>query len=300
MINFGHETEEPEFNKRIRKIIAKAGFGERAEITVFRREEDGSDYSVWKIAEDGVTRVLKKTSKREKDIYDAFLVSAECGAPGLYKSIEYDGELFLLTEYIEGHNLQKCDRKSLTAAMDALIYLQNMYWEKRQLQGIGHGFEASLPGRQKRGKYLNDTELKQAYERFLRIYQEIPQTLCHDDLLPFNVICTKKRAVLIDWEYAGILPYPTSLARLIAHGEEDESAFFFMTQKDKDYAIDYYYEHLLKEKGIDYNAYRKTLDYFLLYEYCEWIMLGIEYNDTGSERFQKYYSKAKEHIKKLK
>lgn len=116
--------------------------------------------------------------------------------------------------------------------MDALIYLQNMYWEKRQLQGIGHGFEASLSGRQKRGKYLNDTELEQAYERFLRIYQEIPRTLCHDDLLPFNVICTKECAVLIDWEYAGILPYPTSLARLIAHGEEDESAFFFMTQKD--------------------------------------------------------------------
>lgn len=28
-------------------------------------------------------------------------------------------------------------------------------------------------------------------------------------------------------------------------------------------------------------------------------MLGIEYNDTGCERFQKYYAKAKEHIKKL-
>ena len=299
MINYGHETEELALKKRIREIIAKAGFGERAEITVFKREEDGSDYSVWKIAEDGVTRVLKKTSKRETDIYDAFLASAECGAPVLYKSIEYDGELFLLMEYVEGHNLQKCDRKSLTAAMDALIYLQNMYWEKRQLQGIGHGFEASLPGRQKRGNYLNDAELEQAYKRFLRIYQEIPRALCHDDLLPFNVICTKERAVLIDWEYAGILPYPTSLARLIAHGEEDESAFFFMTQADKDYAIDYYFDHLLKEKGIDYNAYRKTLDYFLLYEYCEWIMLGIEYNDTGSERFQKYYSKAKEHIKKL-
>ncbi len=71
-------------------------------------------------------------------------------------------------EYIEGHNLQKCDRKSLTAAIDALIYLQNMYWEKRQLQGICHGFEASLPGRQKCGNYLNDAELEQAYERFLR------------------------------------------------------------------------------------------------------------------------------------
>lgn len=128
----------------------------------------------------------------------------------------------------------------------------------------------------------------------------ICETIFHFAAIFAIHIFNKGAANDIDWEYAGILPYPTSLARLIAHGEEDESAFFFMTQKDKDYAIDYYYEHLLKENGIDYNAYRKTLDYFLLYEYCEWIMLGIEYNDTGSERFQKYYSKAKEHIKKLK
>ena len=72
-----------------------------------------------------------------------------------------------------------------------------------------------------------------------------------------------------------------------------------MTQADNDYAVEYYFEHLLKEKGIDYNDYRITLDYFLLYEYCEWIMLGVECNDTGCERFQKYYAKAKEHIKKL-
>ena len=283
----------------IREIIAKTGFGEQAEVTAFKHEEDDSDYAVWKIEEGGVTRVLKKISKQELDVYDAFLASTKCGVPRFYKSIEYDGELFILMEYIEGHNLQKCDRESLTAVLDALTYLQNMYWEKRELQGIGYGFEVSLPERQKRGKYLNDAELERVYERFLRIYSDIPQTLCHDDLLPFNVLCAKERAVIIDWEYAGILPYPTSLARLLAHCEEEESAFFYMTQDDKDYAVDYYFEHLLKEKGIDYNAYRRTLDYFLLYEYCEWIMLGIKYNDTENERFQKYYAKAKEHIKKL-
>ena len=188
----------------IKEIIAKMGFGEQAEVTVFKHEEDDSDYAVWKIEEGGVTRVLKKTSRQEPDVYNAFLASAECGAPRFYESIEYDGELFFLMEYIKGHNLQKCDRESLTAALDALIYLQNMYWEKRELQGIGHGFEASLPGRQKRGKYLNDAELEQAYEQYLRIYSDIPRTLCHDDLLPFNVLCADKRAVIIDWEYAGL------------------------------------------------------------------------------------------------
>lgn len=281
----------------IREIITKMGFGNQAVITAFKHEDDDSDYAVWKIEDGNVTRVLKKTSKQELDIYDTFLSFAKLGVPRFYKSIEYDGELFILMEYLDGNNLQKCDRKSLTAVLDALIYLQNMYWEKRELEGIGHGFEASLPGRQKRGKYLNDVELEQAYEKYLQVYSNISRTLCHDDLLPFNVICTNEHAVIIDWEYAGILPYPTSLARLLAHCEEDESAFFYMRQEDKEYAIEYYFEHLLKEKGIDYSDYRKILDYFLLYEYCEWIMLGVEYNDTENERFKKYYAKAKEHIK---
>lgn len=281
----------------IREIITKMGFGNQAVITAFKHEDDDSDYAVWKIEDGNVIRVLKKTSKQELDIYDTFLSFAKLGVPHFYKSIEYDGELFILMEYLDGNNLQKCDRKSLTAVLDSLIYLQNMYWEKRELEGIGHGFEASLPGRQKRGKYLNDAELEQAYEKYLQIYSNIPRTLCHDDLLPFNVICTNEHAVIIDWEYAGILPYPTSLARLLAHCEEDESAFFYMRQEDKEYAIEYYFEHLLKEKGIDYSDYRKILDYFLLYEYCEWIMLGVEYNDTENERFKKYYAKAKEHIK---
>lgn len=283
----------------IRDIITKMGFGNQAVITAFKHEDDDSDYEVWKIEDGNVTRVLKKTSKQELDIYDTFLSFAKLGVPRFYKSIEYDGELFILMEYLDGNNLQKCDRKSLTAVLDSLIYLQNMYWEKRELEGIGHGFEASLPGRQKRGKHLNDAELEQAYEKYLQIYSNIPRTLCHDDLLPFNVICTNEHAVIIDWEYAGILPYSTSLARLIAHCEEDESAFFYMRQEDKEYAIEYYFEHLLKEKDINYCDYRRTLDYFLLYEYCEWIMLGIENSDTENERFKKYYAKAKKHIKKL-
>lgn len=174
-----------------------------------------------------------------------------------------------------------------------------MYWERRECQAVDLTFEASLPRQQNRGKYLNDADLEHAYAEYLRLYSSVPRTLCHDDLLPFNVLCANGHATIIDWEYAAILPYPTSLARLTAHGEEDESAFFYMTQADKDYAIEYYFEHLLKENGIDYNDYRRTLDYFLLYEYCEWIMLGVKYNETDSERFQKYYAKAKEHIKSL-
>ena len=283
----------------IKEILAQMCLSEQAEATPFKSAEDGTDYAVWKINDGNTAYVLKQASEQELSVYNTFLASAERAVPHLYKSLNYCGELFLLMEYIEGHDLRKCDRESLTAVLDALIYLQNMYWERRECQAAGLSFEASLPRQQNRGKYLNDADLEHAYAEYLKLYSIVPRTLCHDDLLPFNVLCANGHATIIDWEYAAILPYPTSLARLIAHGEEDESAFFYMTQADKDYAIEYYFEHLLKENGIDYNDYRRTLDYFLLYEYCELIMLGAKYNETDSERFQKYYAKAKEHIKSL-
>ena len=277
----------------IEEILAQMGFDQQVQITAFIREEDGTDCDVWKIVADNIAYVLKKSSVQELSIYDIFLKSTEYGAPRFYKSLDYHDKKFLLMEYIEGSDMRKCDRKSLIAVLDALIYLQNMYWERRELQDFGFGFEASLLGRHKRGKYLNDPDLEQAYETYLQLYSNIPRTLCHDDLLPFNVLITKGKATIIDWEYAGILPYPTSLARLIAHGEEDKSAFFYMREEDKAYAIEYYYERFLKDKGIDYNDYLRTMDYFLLFEFCEWIMLGNKYGDTESERFHKYYAKAK-------
>ena len=148
----------------------------------------------------------------------------------MYKSLKFQGNVYLLTEFVEGHDLRRCDRKCLVSVLNALFYLQNQYWKRADLQNVGFGFAASLPGREKRGNSLGDADLERAYERFLQIYGEIPWTLCHDDLLPFHVLSSGDRAVLIDWEYALILPYPTSLARLIAHGEEDENSFFHMTQ----------------------------------------------------------------------
>lgn len=106
----------------------------------------------------------------------------------MYKSLKFQGNVYLLTEFVEGRDLRRCDRESLTAVLNALIYLQNQYWERADLQNIGCDFAASLPGREKRGNSLGDADLERAYERFLQIYAEIPLTLCHDDLLPFNVL----------------------------------------------------------------------------------------------------------------
>ncbi len=277
----------------ITHILAELGVVNPLAVTPFLSDEDGEPYDVWRVETEEGTFVLKKTTSRETAVYETFLAAVPSVAPVLLRSQSRDGADYLMMTYVAGRNLRRCDRASLVAALDALITLQDAFWERRELQNVGYGFEESLPKRQMRGQYLKDEKLEAVYGAYLTQYATLPQTLCHDDLLPFNVLISEGGATLLDWEYGGILPYPTSLARLIAHGEEEENAFFYIKEEDKAFAIDYYYEKLIARKGIAYVDYRRTVDLFLFYETCEWVMLGNRYGNTDSERFRRYREKAK-------
>lgn len=282
----------------VKDILEKMGICVTDDMSVsqFMNAEDGQGYAAWKIELPEGTFVLKKAKGQELAIYAAFFSRAVSGAPRYINSTDADGASYFLMEYVQGEDLCNCTREKLTAVLDALICLQDHYWANDQLEQVGHSFTASLPGRKRRKDYLKDAQLECAYDQFLEQYHTLPRTLCHDDLLPFNVLIADGRATLIDWEYAGILPYPTSLARLIAHGEEQSGAFFYMTEEDKQFAIDYYYENLIAKKGISYADYRNAMNAFLLYEYCEWIMLGNRYPDADMDRYRSYLEKAKRHL----
>lgn len=269
------------------------------EFTQFLNQEDGSGYPVWKIQTGEREWVLKAAKDHEMEIYGSFLRNAGAWAPRLHGSCVREDQAFLLMEYVQGEDLIRCDRRKLTLALDALIACQEQFWEKRELSDRGTTFEESFQRRVRRGQYLNAPELEAAYEIFLGLYAEVPRTLCHDDLLPFNVLAGRERAVMIDWETAGIMPYPVPLVRLIAHGSEDEADFFYLTGEDREFAIGYYYKNLIQSKGISYEDYRRALDYFLLFEYCEWIMLGNRYPDADMVRYHKYMKMAKELVKRL-
>lgn len=286
----------------LRQILTQMGFhtGVNAmHFTSFQCDEDGSDYAVWKVCIDGKNYVLKQAKEYEAEVYSVFLKNIPTGVPQLYAAADDHGKTYLLMEYIPGENLRVCSRPGLVLALDALIAIQDFYWEKHAFDRAGYCYEKSLPERINRGKYLNDPELEKAYETYLKLYSTLPRTLCHDDLLPFNVLVTDTRAVIIDWEYAGMLPYPTALARLIAHGTDDETAFFYMTGADKAFAIEYYYVHLLQGKGISYADYCAALSYFFLFEYCEWVMIGNRCGNTETARYQQYYALAKRLARKL-
>ena len=287
-------------NKILYKIIYESKlFTNNDEITItpFKNAEDGNDYSVWKVSSHDFKCVMKKSNIKELFIYKTYLKDVNC-VPRLLSYVESNEDIYLFIEYINGQSKIKLSRDDLISIVDAIILFQDRYWGAVESDG-GFTFEASLNSRLNRGKFLFDSELEKWYYEFLVCYKSTPRTLCHDDLLPFNAIITNEfcKAVIIDWEYAGIFPYPTSIVRLIAHGQDNDEAFFFIKDEDKEYAITYYFDNFIKIRGISYEEYRKTVDLFLLYEYCEWIMLGNKYSTADMNRFEAYKKKAEKHIK---
>ena len=287
---------------QIRNIVQKLDFfasENNIYITPFKSFEDDSTYEVWLIECALGKFVLKNAKNFEAEIYTTFFKNKINSVPQFLAEITDGDTIYIIIEYIKGETFCKCDRQSLQKALDALILLQDKYWNDSTHNNIGYTFEKSMQSRINRGKYLCDEELEKVYQEFLSVYSKIPRTLCHDDLLPFNVIVGENSASLIDWEYAGILPYPTSIARLLAHTEENENALFYMTNEDKEFAKKYYYDNLVSKHDIPYDEYKYTVDLFFLYEYCEWIMLANKYPDADKERAAVYTRKAKFALKQI-
>lgn len=284
--------------KAILQKLGLPGIGDEA-IQAFTSDEDGCEYAVWKIDTGEKPVVLKRAKGMELEAYRCFFREKKPYVPAFLGACPFGGDTYFLTEYCSGRDLRICDRAGLIKALDALVEMQDEFWQREALYGSCMTLDKALEGIENRGRYLGSERLETAYEAFVRVFKETPRTLCHDDLLPINLLVNEERAVLIDWEYGGVLPYAGSFARLIAHGREDKDAYFYLSQEDRAFAIEYYYEKLLKAHGIPYAEYRRTLDHFLFYEYCEWIMLGNRYDNRSDARYGYYLNAAQQLAERL-
>lgn len=281
----------------VRNVLRKMEFEPEIQAVVpFLREEDSTPYQVWKIGTAQGDYVLKKTSPREKEVYEAFLSGCNY-APRLYGSWQEQGETWLLMEYIPGETMSHCTREKLKRTLDALIAGQKQYWQNTTLAEVGYGYDEAFQSRCRRLAYLG--ELAGCYSAYLEEFAAVPRTLCNDDLLPFNVIVEGDRAVILDWADAGILPYPCALARLLAVGVEEPDWIFQMTQADREFALDYYYEKLIREKGISRSAYDRTMKLFFFKEYSEWICCAARSGDHTSPNYKKYAPMAEKLAREL-
>lgn len=265
--------------------------------TPFRREEDGSAYDVWRIETNHVTAVLKKVSAQEKATYETIFPHSGCGVPKVAGFAEYCGNTYMLMEYFPGETMSHTTREKLVLALEAMIQIQEKYWENTKLSDSGWTFEKRYAAREKRMPYMED--LAKVYSAYLEADRTVPRTLCNDDLLPFNILVNQERAVIIDWEFAGILPYPCVLARLLAFGEENTDFMFQISMADKAFAVRYYYEHLIRDKGIAWDVYIRTMKLFFFKEYSEWVYYARSNHDFEKPEYRKYYAVCKKLAREL-
>ena len=250
----------------------------------FRAEEDGQAYSVWKLQTDQGTLVLKKTNPMERAVYETFF--REGGpVPRVHAFGEVDGDTWMLMEFVHGETMSRCTRDRLIRVLEALIESQKTWWGDDAHHDVGYGFRESWPNRCKRLAYMGDLET--AYQAYLDAFESLPRTLCNDDMLPFNVLADENRAVILDWEYAGILPWPCAIARFLAFGE-DNGDMFRMAEADRSFALDYYYDHLIREKGYTRPEFDRIMDLFFLKEYSEWVYCAALSGDYEMEYYKKY------------
>ena len=259
------------------------------EVNLFPFEQSKGHYkNIYKIVSDDKIYVLKMAKDYELEIYK-FINNSTDVLPYFYGSYSYHKKDYILIEYIDGMSCLKMDRKTLLQVVDAIISIQKKYWMCGY--DFAFGFDKAFTRLENRLNYLPE-ELKDTYRQFLDVYKNTPRTFSHEDLLPFNLIVKKDRVCFIDLEKRGILPYPTMIARLIAHTVEDEKALFYLSKEDYNLAIKYYYDHFISEFGIKESDYMNTMNLFIYNELIEWIYVYQKNKYSQNGFYDGYYQRA--------
>ena len=110
-----------------KEILARMNIS-ASSIKAFKSIEDGSEYEAWRVSDESGEYVLKKAKGEEIAIYSAFFSEPVSGAPHFFSALNTEDGAYFLMEYCAGKDLCKCTRDSLVKTIDALISLQEKYW----------------------------------------------------------------------------------------------------------------------------------------------------------------------------
>ena len=200
---------------------------------------------------------------------------------------------WLLIEYIVGTDLRVFNEGIAYGCADSLSRIFNMYWQNDNFNEnkLDNRFERYWIRINKRAECLkNELKLASAYKNFLERQLVCPRTLCNGDFLQCNAIESNNGIILIDWAFAGIMPYSLDIARLIAHGSEKLFPFpFYMTDEYRMIILKKVYDKLLYK--LDYKQFIWDVILSCLNECIEFIEEDLNDASNGTEDYFTYYYK---------
>lgn len=296
---YTERIKDPVHINKLKTVLGeiKPALAGQIDIERFHDNGEGVDrtYNVYKITADEQTYILKKSDDKEIEIYEKFLADKGLPVPKLEGWTCLNGTKWLLIEYIAGEDLRKFNENMAYGCADSVSRIYNMYWQKDGFEEhkLDNRFERYWTRINKRAECLkNELKLASAYRTFLDRQLVCPRTLCNGDFLQCNAIERDNGIILIDWAFAGIMPYSLDLARLITHGSERFFPFpFYMTDEYRKIFLKEVYDKLLCKP--DYKQFIWDVVLSCLNECIEFIEDELE--DESIERdevFSYYYKNA--------
>lgn len=270
---------------------------EKLSMEQFHDDGEGVDrvYNVYKIISGEEIYILKRSEDNEIEVYEKFLFNKNLPVPKLEGWTCVDNTKWILIEYIEGQDLRNFNEGMANGCAESLSKIFNTYWQESDFEEneLDNRFERYWTRINKRAQCLkNEPKLSSAYRVFLDRQLVCPRTLCNGDLLQFNGIESKESIVLIDWAFAGVMPYSLDIARLISHGSEKFFPFpFYMTDEYRKIFVKGVYERLIYKPN--YKQFIWDVILSCLNECIEFIERELK-NDTieRDEGFDYYYKNA--------
>ena len=243
-------------------------------------------YNVYRVTVNGQAYVLKSSEWREVNIYLNFLSKYSFHTPKFYGRTFYDHRHWLLIEYIPGPDLRDFTDELAYAAAGSITTIMNAYWESDEPDGRFERYQERINKRA--GCLAREPELQRAYNRFLARQQTCPRTLCSGDFLQFNAINRDGEVYIIDWAFAGIMPYSLDVARMIAHGTGDRRTFpFYMTDRHREIYVREVYRQLAKKPS--WERYLQDIRLAVLNEYVEFIEWELNHPEEERDQVFDYY-----------
>ena len=253
-------------------------------------EIEGRLYDVYQITSSTQLFVLKKSNMNEVTVYNTFLNTKNFAVPKMFGYIKKEENIWILLEHIEGSDLKKFNHAMALSCAKNLVEIFNTYWQDKDFETnkLDNRFEQYFERICRRAHCLKDFDkLSKAYNIFLARQKECPRTLCNGDLLQCNALNSPKGVVIIDWGFAGIMPYALDIARLIAHGADQDDPFY-MTDELREVFLSAVYSGL-KNTSLTYEQFLWDVKLARLNECIEFIESNLNHPDKDKDRYFEYY-----------
>ena len=246
-------------------------------------EEEVREYDAYIITSGLKKYILKKTGKREAEIYKYYLSKGNFSVPHFFGAWQEKEEEWICIEYVNGTDLSDMTDEIALQAAKSLGDIQINFWTNRTEENpeseVENRFVEYWKRILRRASFVADKPvLRQAYQIFLDRQLTCPCTLSNGDFLEWNAIYDGEKVVIIDWGFGGIMPYSLDIARFIAHATETRSTFpFYMNNSQKELFLNKVYEQL--QTKISHEQFNMDVNLALLNEYIEFVEADEDENN---------------------